>query len=104
MAYSGPDPASVPGVAPRHVPDAAARDWRRRHRQRAGVYDFAVYAFLATVLARKTFPSGDELSALLATSAVFGVGFVVRPFGGIIIGRLALRAFGFTMLWRKVAN
>ncbi len=48
-------------------------------------YDFAVYAFLATVLARIFFPSGDELSALLATFAVFGVGFVVRPLGGIII-------------------
>jgi len=54
-------------------------------------YDFAVYAFLATVLARKFFPNGDELSALLATFAVFGVGFVVRPLGGIIIGRLGDR-------------
>jgi hypothetical protein len=54
-------------------------------------YDFAVYAFLATVLARKFFPSGDELSALLATFAVFGVGFVVRPLGGVIIGRLGDR-------------
>ena len=54
-------------------------------------YDFAVYAFLATVLARKFFPGGDELSALLATFAVFGVGFVVRPLGGIIIGRLGDR-------------
>ena len=54
-------------------------------------YDFAVYAFLATVLARKFFPGGDELSALLATFAVFGVGFVVRPLGGILIGRLGDR-------------
>jgi len=54
-------------------------------------YDFAVYAFLATVLARIFFPSGDELSALLATFAVFGVGFVVRPLGAVIIGRLADR-------------
>jgi MFS transporter, MHS family, proline/betaine transporter len=54
-------------------------------------YDFAVYAFLATVLAKKFFPSGDELSALLATFAVFGVGFVVRPLGGILIGRLGDR-------------
>jgi len=54
-------------------------------------YDFAVYAFLATVLARIFFPSGDELSALLATFAVFGVGFVVRPLGAIVIGRLADR-------------
>jgi MFS transporter, MHS family, proline/betaine transporter len=54
-------------------------------------YDFAIYAFLATVIAKKFFPSGDELSALLATFAVFGVGFVVRPLGGILIGRLGDR-------------
>ena len=54
-------------------------------------YDFAVYAFLATVLARKFFPGDDELSALLATFAVFGVGFVVRPLGGVVIGRLGDR-------------
>ncbi len=51
-------------------------------------YDFAVYAFLATTLAKQFFPSGDDVSALLATFAVFGVGFVVRPLGGIVIGRL----------------
>jgi MFS transporter, MHS family, proline/betaine transporter len=54
-------------------------------------YDFAIYAFLATVIAKKFFSSGDELSALLATFAVFGVGFVVRPLGGILIGRLGDR-------------
>jgi MHS family proline/betaine transporter-like MFS transporter len=51
-------------------------------------YDFAVYGFLALVLAAKFFPSGDELTALLSTFAAFGVGFVVRPLGGILIGRL----------------
>lgn len=51
-------------------------------------YDFAVYAYMATVLSRKFFPPGDEITALLATFAAFGVGFVVRPLGGILIGRL----------------
>lgn len=51
-------------------------------------YDFAVYGYLATVLAKKFFPAGDELTALLSTFAAFGVGFVVRPLGGIVIGRL----------------
>jgi MHS family proline/betaine transporter-like MFS transporter len=51
-------------------------------------YDFAVYAYLATVLSRKFFPPGDEVTALLATFAAFGVGFVARPLGGILIGRL----------------
>lgn len=51
-------------------------------------YDFAVYGYLATVLARQFFPAGDELTALLSTFAAFGIGFVVRPLGGIVIGRL----------------
>lgn len=51
-------------------------------------YDFAVYAYLATVIARKFFPTGDELTSLLSAFATFGVGFVLRPLGGILIGRL----------------
>jgi MFS transporter, MHS family, proline/betaine transporter len=51
-------------------------------------YDFAVYAYLALLLAAKFFPKGDELTALLSAFAAFGIGFVVRPLGGILIGRL----------------
>ena len=51
-------------------------------------YDFAIYGYLATIVARNFFPKGDEMTALLATFATFGVGFVVRPLGGILIGRL----------------
>ena len=54
-------------------------------------YDFAVYAYLATVIAKLFFPTGDEVSALLATFATFGVGFVLRPLGAIVIGRLGDR-------------
>jgi MFS transporter, MHS family, proline/betaine transporter len=51
-------------------------------------YDFAVYGYLALILAAHFFPKGDEVAALLSTFAAFGVGFVVRPLGGILIGRL----------------
>jgi MHS family proline/betaine transporter-like MFS transporter len=51
-------------------------------------FDFAVYGYVASIIARKFFPPGDEVAALLATFAVFGVGFVVRPLGAIVIGRL----------------
>ena len=51
-------------------------------------YDFAVYGYLATIVARNFFPQEDEKTALLSTFATFGVGFVVRPLGGILIGRL----------------
>ncbi|HEY4295606.1 MAG TPA: MFS transporter [Paraburkholderia sp.] len=51
-------------------------------------YDFIVYAFLATTLARNFF-QGDKYGGLLATFAAFGVGFLARPVGGAIIGRIA---------------
>jgi MHS family proline/betaine transporter-like MFS transporter len=51
-------------------------------------YDFAVYGYLATIIAKTFFPSSDEIGALLATFAAFGVGFVARPVGGIVIGRI----------------
>ncbi len=54
-------------------------------------YDFAVYAFMATVIAKRFFPAHDEVSSLLAAFATFGVGFVIRPLGGIVIGRLGDR-------------
>jgi len=51
-------------------------------------YDFGIYGFLAGVIARKFFPGTDEVAGLLATFAAFGVGFLARPLGGIVLGRL----------------
>jgi MHS family proline/betaine transporter-like MFS transporter len=51
-------------------------------------YDFSVYAFVAVILARKFFPQGDEVTALLSTFLAYGLGFVARPLGGIILGRV----------------
>lgn len=49
-------------------------------------YDFAVYAYVATTIARKFFPGQDETAALLSTFLAYGLGFVARPLGGIVIG------------------
>lgn len=54
-------------------------------------YDFAVYAYMATLIAKKFFPTGDEMTSLLSAFATFGVGFVLRPLGGIVIGRIGDR-------------
>jgi MHS family proline/betaine transporter-like MFS transporter len=51
-------------------------------------YDFSVYAFVAAIIAKKFFPSTDEVTALLSTFLAYGLGFVARPLGGIVIGRL----------------
>ena len=42
-------------------------------------------------IAKAFFPSGDELSSLLATLATYGVGFVLRPVGAIVLGQYADR-------------
>jgi MHS family proline/betaine transporter-like MFS transporter len=51
-------------------------------------YDFSVYGFFAASIGRNFFPTGDEVTELLASFAAFGVGFLARPLGGIMIGRL----------------
>lgn len=51
-------------------------------------YDFAVYGYVATLIAKNFFPSGSEYIALLSTFLTFGLGFLARPLGGIVIGRL----------------
>jgi MHS family proline/betaine transporter-like MFS transporter len=54
-------------------------------------YDFAIYAFLATFIAEKFFPSGDDNAALLNTFAVFAAAFFMRPLGGLFFGPLGDR-------------
>ncbi|MCC8938470.1 MFS transporter [Bradyrhizobium sp. Arg68] len=51
-------------------------------------YDFGVYAYLAGLIATKFFPNTDPTASLLAAFAAYGVGFLARPLGGIVIGRL----------------
>lgn len=54
-------------------------------------YDFVVYAYSASVIATLFFPSEDRLASILATFAVYAVGFVMRPIGGIVFGHLGDR-------------
>jgi MFS family permease len=62
-------------------------------------YDFYIFGSLAAVIATKFFPSGNPTAALLSTLATFGAGFVVRPFGAIVFGRLGdLAGRKFTFL------
>ena len=49
-------------------------------------YDFTVYGFLAVYIGATFFPSNDPVTALMATFAVFAVGFVGRPLGAFVLG------------------
>ncbi len=51
-------------------------------------YDFAVFAQLSIILTKIFFPNNSELVGLINTFAVFALGFVVRPLGGIVIGKI----------------
>ncbi|WP_394788498.1 MFS transporter [Rhodoferax sp.] len=55
-------------------------------------YDFVTYAFFAVYIGRAFFPASTPLGSLLLSVAVFGVGFVSRPVGGMLIGAFADRA------------
>ncbi|EJF91019.1 MFS transporter [Bartonella tamiae] len=55
------------------------------------IFDFTVYSFFAAIIGRVFFNAENPLIALLISVSVFGVGFVMRPLGSIIIGAYADR-------------
>ena len=54
-------------------------------------FDFYIYAFTAVYFAPAFFPAGDRTSQLLNAAAIFAVGFLMRPIGGWLFGRIADR-------------
>lgn len=51
-------------------------------------YDFYIFGSLAPIIAAQFFPKGNPTAALLSTLATFAAGFIVRPFGALVFGRL----------------
>jgi MFS family permease len=51
-------------------------------------YDFLTYAFFAVYIGRAFFPSNSPSGSLLASLATFGAGFITRPIGSMVIGRM----------------
>ena len=51
-------------------------------------YDFYLFGSLAPIIAMQFFPKADPTAALLSTLATFAAGFIVRPFGALVFGRL----------------
>ncbi|MGV9714199.1 MFS transporter [Gordonia sp. NPDC003424] len=54
-------------------------------------FDYAVYGYLATVIAHVFFPEASASAGLLATFAVFAISFVIRPIGGLVWGHFGDR-------------
>ena len=93
--------SAAPTSAPYSPPNQAAPAIQPSQRRRAIIatvignglewFDFTVYSFFAVIIARLFFPTGNDLSSLLLAVATFGVGFFMRPVGGIVLGVYADR-------------
>ena len=85
MSTRDEHPTVTPGVA-RRVAGAAAignfMEW----------FDFAVYGFFAVTIGKVFFPSDSDTASLLSSLAVYGVAFLVRPVGGLVLGAYGDRA------------
>lgn len=54
-------------------------------------YDFAVYGYLAPIIAQQFFPSSSPTVSLISTFGVFAAGFLMRPIGSVLLGHVADR-------------
>ena len=50
------------------------------------MYDFFVFAYYATAIGHTFFPQDNEFASLMLSLTTFGVGFLIRPLGAIILG------------------
>jgi len=55
------------------------------------LFDFFIFGLFAAQIGANFFPSTDPVASLLSTFATYGVGFVMRPVGAIVIGALGDR-------------
>jgi MHS family proline/betaine transporter-like MFS transporter len=51
-------------------------------------YDFAVYGYFAGILGQQFFPASDPSVSLIASFGAFAAGFLMRPLGGLLFGRI----------------
>lgn len=51
-------------------------------------FDYGLYGYFASIISSQFFSSKDPITALMLSFIVFGVGFVMRPFGGLVFWTL----------------
>jgi MFS transporter, MHS family, citrate/tricarballylate:H+ symporter len=54
-------------------------------------YDFVIYSYFAVQIGRAFFPAHTAFASLMLSLATFGAGFISRPLGAVVIGRLGDR-------------
>jgi MHS family proline/betaine transporter-like MFS transporter len=103
MDYSAtPRPASANGIDALDAPQLAAEPHKRLGHAKAiaaitlgnglEFFDFTIYSFFATIIGRLYFPVEGQLVQLMLAVGTFGVGFIMRPVGGVVLGGYADRA------------
>jgi MFS family permease len=50
------------------------------------MYDFMVFAYYASYIAREIFPSSNQFASLMMTLGTFGAGYLMRPLGAVVLG------------------
>ena len=50
------------------------------------MYDFMVYAYYASYIAREIFPSNSAYASMMMTLGTFGAGYLMRPLGAVVLG------------------
>jgi hypothetical protein len=91
-SLGGKDVMATSAVAPQSHSDFGKEEKRVIFASSLGTvfewYDFYLYAVLAPFFAALFFPKGNETAALLSAFAAYAAGFLVRPFGALVFGRL----------------
>jgi MFS family permease len=86
---------SVPALAPGEPPAPLLSRWSVAATVAGNAlefYDFLTYSTFAVYIGRTFFPANSAFASLLLTLATFGVGFLTRPLGALLIGAYADRA------------
>jgi metabolite-proton symporter len=85
--YAGETVVTAPSIAP--VDDRRSKI-RAVIRVASGnfleMYDFMVYGYYAVYIAKTFFPTGNEFASLMLSLMTFGVGYLMRPIGAIVLG------------------
>src|SRR4026209_1503829 len=85
-------PSSTPATSVQQQADAVRGIWKVITASSVGTmiewYDFYIFGMLAKTISTQFFPEGNATAALLSTLAIFAAGFIVRPFGALVFGRL----------------
>jgi MFS family permease len=92
MAQHPVQNASAARLSDASTPTEKSKIWQVIGASSAGTviewYDFYIFGSLATFIAAKFYPQGNDLVAYLSTLATFATGFIVRPFGAIVFGKM----------------